>query len=185
MENSARFEAKTKYTKDSVIRFQHFNIYRGGVMGKVMLVCVALFIVLGAFEIIMTVFVYERHYFSAIMFPGVFFIIFGIFYLFIPRWNTYIIYRKSRALFDAGIDYSFFDDHFIVTTVGSVMKGTNDVRYEGLLKVCETKCCFYLYYTRIESFILNKDGFTRGTPEEFSAMLTEILPRKKFIRYVT
>ena len=185
MENSARFEAKTKYTKESVIRFQYFNTYRGGATGKIMLVYVALLIVLGTVSIISTIIVYEKYYFTAIMFPGVYLIFFSIFFLFIPHWNTYIIYRKSRAHFDAGIDFCFFDDHFVVTTVGSVMKGTNEVKYDGLLKVCETKCCFYLYITRIESLILSKDSFTQGTPEEFSAMLTEILPRKKFIRYVT
>jgi len=181
MTDSAIFEAKTKYTKEFYIKFQRFNMFRGGVSGKVMIVSLAVLFIAGVLCIAAGI--YTNDYGAAI-FPGVFFILLGIFYLFLPQYTTYIMFRKNRGLFDSGVNYSFFDDHFTVTTISDLLNGVNNVKYEGLYKACETKDNFYFYITRVQSFLLNKDGFTLGRPEDLSALLERALPPKKFIKYV-
>jgi len=179
MENSAVFEAKTKYTKESYIKFQRFNLFRGGATGKFMSVMVALYFIIGIACAILLLINKD----ATELFPAVFFILFGVFFLFMPQYVTYMTYRKSRALFDVGVEYRFFNDRFTVITEGSVIKGINEVAYEGLLKVCETKDSYYFYINRVQSFMLGKDSFTLGTSEGFTAMLTKTLPAKKLIRY--
>ena len=180
MTDSAAFEAKTKYTKKSFIKFQRFNLFRGGASGKIIVICVAIFFIFGILSVIESFLIDS----GTSIFSGWLFILFGIFYLFMPQYATWITFRKNRALFDSGINYDFFDDHFTVTTISDLVNGVNNIRYEGLYKVCETKDCFYFYITRVQSFILSKDSFTIGTPEGLSALLKEKSPPKKFIRYV-
>jgi len=179
MENSAVFEAKTKYTKESFIEFQRFSMFRRGASGKTMIILEAILFIIGIAAFVAA---YLENDIS-IIFYGVLCLFLAVFYLFLPQINYYLIIKKSRAFFDIGVDYSFFNDRFIAVTENDVVKGTSEVKYEGLFKICETKDCYYLYITRAQSFLLGKDGFTKGTPEGLTAMLTKTLPEKKFVKY--
>jgi len=180
MEDPALFEATTKYTKESYTEFQRFNLLRGSTLGKFMIVFLAFCIIWGII-IIASYFIENDNIFQLI--SGVLFIITGIVFLFSPQSSTYWLYIRNRALFDVGMEYRFYDDHFTGTAVGSAVKGDNEVKYNGLQKIWERKDCFYIIVNSVQSFMLGKDSFTLGTPEEFTAMMTKILPPKKFISY--
>jgi len=180
MEDPALFEATTKYTRESYLEFQRFNLFRGSTFGKFMILFLVFCFIWGIYFIV-TYFIENDDIFQLI--SGVLFLLIGINSLVSPQSSTYWLYRRNRALFDAGIEYRFYDDYFTGTTVGSVVKGVNVIKFNGLQKIWERKDRFYIIINSTQSFILGKDGFTLGTPEEFTAMMTKILPAKKFVRY--
>jgi len=55
--------------------------------------------------------------------------------------------------------------------------------YETIRRIAETKTMFYLYTGRNQAFLIEKHGFTKGTPEELRILLKQIFPpsRCKFL----
>jgi len=179
MEDQALFEANTKYAKEPFIKFQRFAMFRRGASGKIMIIVLVFLYIVGIAAFVIA---YLKNDYSGIPY-GIMCLFLAVFYTFLPQINFYLIFKKSRALFDTGVFFSFFENHFITVTENDVLKSTSDVKYEGLFKICETKSSYYLYLSRAQSFMLDKDSFTLGTPEGLTAMLEKNLPEKKFVRY--
>lgn len=71
---------------------------------------------------------------------------------------TFIIRRKNK-----NVRYTFYNSYF-----EAVYKGEQDrVSYLNLKKVFELNDRYYLCINKNCSFIVLKDGFTKGTAEEF------------------
>ena len=87
---------------------------------------------------------------------------------------TYRIYRpkrivdkemKSDKISDNNTNtFIFFDKNFEVTN----NNGSFKFKYFMLHKIFETNDFFYLYVNKENAFLVAKDSFTFGTPEDFS-----------------
>lgn len=59
--------------------------------------------------------------------------------------------------------YSFYDKYIQITNSKDDIK----LNYYKLYKIFETKNYFYLYINKNYSFVLSKDGFSIGSPNNF------------------
>ena len=48
-------------------------------------------------------------------------------------------------------------------------QSAGEIYYSQFVKAFETREGYYLYITRQQAYVLGRDGFTRGDPEEFRA----------------
>ena len=171
-------EAKTKYTKEALRKFQWFHLAQAGVSGKVFVISVIVMFFAGVLTILASFLA------GSPSFWGLIFICLAAFFLLIPRINTCYACKKSPALFDTSIGYAFSEEHFTVTNTGSVINGVSEIKYEALFRACEARDFFYLYIQPSQAYIVDKKDFTGGTSEELSLLLAKALPAKKFRRYL-
>ena len=84
--------------------------------------------------------------------------------------------KKSKKVSGEFVNnYEFFKNYFKVKN----QDGEAQVVYFKLYRVVETKDFFYIYISRQYAFIVSKQGFTKGTTEEFS----EFMKKKMFTKY--
>jgi len=173
----ALIECRTKFTKDTFRKIQYFYLLRGDAVRKILTGFMIICFVIGPIMMIAAM--------DAMgILLGAALVSLALFYLLFPVILTNSMAKSSPAMFDYGIVYSFFEDHFVMTTTSDLFSSVDTFRYEALFKVTEAKDCFYLYLFKMPSLIVSKDGFTTGTPEELVALLTGVLPPKKFLKYM-
>ena len=179
-ENMMPIECKTKFTKESFRDMHYYALFKDGTRGKVMMACSIIILITGLLIIGISVAYGDL---SSIPYAvGLLLII--SFYLMLPRILANSAFKKTPAYFDVGITYSFFDDHFTMVTTSDLINSTDEMKYGILFKVAETKDYFFLWVLQTPSLIVNKNGFTSGTPEELSALFAKVLPPKKFVKKV-
>ena len=49
----------------------------------------------------------------------------------------------------------------------------------SIYKVYESRYCFYIYISKFQAYILDKDDFTEGTPEDLRELLRDTTDEKK------
>ena len=174
-------EVKTKYTKESFRKLQWFHLTRGGVRKVVILISLAGMFCVGV--VLLSLLILDGWDLTPKYFLSLFFLILPVFYVIMPRLNASSAYKKSPALFDAGLTFTFHEDYFTVLTTGMV-SGASDIRYEALYSAYQTKDSFYLYIQQQQSYIIVKTDFTAGTPEDFALFLEKVMPAKKYRSYV-
>ena len=75
--------------------------------------------------------------------------------------------NSSKIKNSEDIEYCFYNKYF--TT--KVNENKQKVRYYKIYKVYSDNKNFYLYLDKTHAFILNKKGFTKGTPDEFNKFI--------------
>ena len=174
-------EAKTKYTKRSFRKFQWFHYTKGGMRKVVFVSTLVLMFIVGVTSLI---YLFTGDGISAgTIYLPVLILFLSVFFIIIPWISANSAYKKSPALFDVGIGFSFCEDYFSVLTTG-MMSGTTDIQYGALYRVYQTKDYFYLYLQQNQSYLLDKSSFTSGCPEDLAVLLKKVLPRKKYRSYV-
>lgn len=68
--------------------------------------------------------------------------------------------------------FRFFEKHFEISDKQKIEK----MKYYKLLRVFETKTFFYLYIDKNHAFLLSKNSFVIGSPEEFSKFIKKKCP---------
>lgn len=71
--------------------------------------------------------------------------------------------------------FEFYEDRFVEINDSS----REEYAYNTLLKVWETPQYFYIYHTKENASVVDKDSFKKGTPDELSAFLQAKLPYEK------
>lgn len=74
-----------------------------------------------------------------------------------------------------------FDDKIYINESSKFVKA-NDMEFawEMLFKAIEVDNSFYLYINKVQAFIIDKSGFSEGSPSDLHAILAERLPAKRF-----
>ena len=84
--------------------------------------------------------------------------------------------KKSKKVSGNFVNnYDFYKNYFNVKNID----GKAQILYFKLYRVVETKDCFYIYISRQYAYIVSKNGFTKGTPEEFS----KFIKKKVYTKY--
>lgn len=90
------------------------------------------------------------------------------------------IFRKKGGI-ALQTEVYIFTDTGLTRSLRSEEGGLPDnssMRYDGLLKAVETKSDFYLYTARNQAYLVDKEYFTNGTPEELRGYLQKVLGAK-------
>ena len=156
------FKNTTKYTKENCNEFIEFHNRKYGKREILKLGLIAI--------AILYIFISNLIYKNWKLILGI--ILFGIVLYFIQN-NMNIKKEKKRNKVK---EYSFyFYEKYIKV---KCRKEFERLFYFKLHKIFETDEYFYLYLDEKSSFILRKDGFEIGTPEEFSKFIKEKCPLK-------
>ena len=83
--------------------------------------------------------------------------------------------NKKTITKEKSFRFYFYDNYFKIREDLNYDK----IYYFKLYKVFETKNFFYLYYNKKYSFIVDKSGFSQGTPQEFS----KFIKNKMWLKY--
>jgi len=179
MENSIKIKARTTYTRSSLMNIQYYHMFWVGFRGKLVTCCVALILIIGIFSVV------SPYFDSSISTSGGWYLLlFGVLMIIMPLIVTYSAFsKKGNVLYAAVTDNTFYEDHFTVEIKKEFIDMMNDVKFAGITRVYEAKNCFYIYISKTQVFIVTKEGFTVGTPEELSALLCNFIPAKKFHKY--
>lgn len=104
---------------------------------------------------------------------SVLFFIISFCFLFWRIFYPYHIVRKetdsNKIKNELKNTYSFYNNCMILKNDEANIK----LRYYRFYKVFETEDNFYLYIDKIHSFIISKNGFSLGTPEDFSKFINK------------
>ena len=76
-------------------------------------------------------------------------------------------------------DYLFQADSFSQQSHGRVRMNRQELKYGDLFKVAETPAYFYFYLDKRMVYVVDKQGFREGTPEELREALKTALPAEK------
>ena len=90
----------------------------------------------------------------------------GLLFLFAPEWVTALSVRSARKNRVSGMletRMAFYGDRMAWETDQSA----GEIYYSQFVKAFETREGYYLYIARQQAYVLGRDGFTRGDPEEF------------------
>lgn len=94
----------------------------------------------------------------------------GLLFLFAPEWVTALSVRSARKNRVSGMletRLAFYDGRMAWRTDQSA----GEIYYNQFVKAFETRESYYLYIAKQQVYVLGKDRFTRGSPEEFRGYL--------------
>lgn len=119
------------------------------------------------------------------LFLGVFLIVFGILYypivkLFAKKYQNKI--NKTTTLLSSQTEeiYKFDEDKlFIFTTKGDEYKSAVETNYTYINNVVETDDAYYLYVSKIQCHVINKNELISGTFEELNKIFAKHFPGDK------
>ena len=174
-------EVTTKYTKEAYRKYQWFHMARGGARKVVFIILLAITFCAGV-ALMYTSNIADKEQIARFCL-SLFAISLPLYYIFRPRNSANSVFKKSPALFEAGLTFTFHEDYFTVQSNGMV-SGTSDIRYEALYCVYQTKDSFYLYLQQRQSYLIDKKHFTIGKPEDLAILMKKVMPAKKYRSYL-
>lgn len=86
--------------------------------------------------------------------------------------------KSQKVLGDFENNYEFYKNYFKVKN----KDGEAQIFYLNLYRTIETKEFFYIFISRQYAFIISKQGFIKGTAEEFASFIKKKMPIKYKIR---
>lgn len=94
-------------------------------------------------------------------------------YVIIPR------RLKKQLPADVRIDYVFGDEILQADSVTDGVESHETARYDKLVKVVETEHLILLFIRSNAAHLVDKRGFTQGSPDDLKRILTAIIPQDK------
>jgi hypothetical protein len=74
--------------------------------------------------------------------------------------------------------YSFDGEFFEADSTRPLADGHSRYQYEAIRRAYERKCAFYIFIDRHRAFVVDKNGFTQGGPEDLRNILAAKLGKK-------
>ncbi len=158
------FSAKTVYDKERLLRFNTFYVLSRRLFWIVMLVSTLL--VSAAFALSMA----SGNSDKLIIFCFILVWVIVLLYTFLTLILPVLSIKKAKSL-GAVITYTFDERSFKLEAEANGQKSMNEVSYSILEKVMESKQDIYLFLNNRQCFIVDKSGFTDGSPETLIKLL--------------
>lgn len=91
------------------------------------------------------------------------------------------VFKNSPAIFKAGVLFEIDDTQITITQTGDIVKSNDQLQFEAFYKIYEAKKAFYLFISPNQAYILSKNDFTIGTPDDLRELFSTKFSKKKFI----
>jgi len=106
------------------------------------------------------------------------------FFILMIVFSSGVFYTKKRheaatLFFQNGQTAYFRNSEFVLAYENDESKGTNTYSYSFIQKACETEKMFVIYINKNQVVMIDKEGFSNGTPEELRSLLLNNLPENK------
>ena len=76
-------------------------------------------------------------------------------------------------------NFIFTDESILITSKSKVKTGSSTIKYEWIIKACETKSAFYLFLNKQGGLIVTKSEITVGNEDELRALLNSKISAKR------
>ena len=167
------FTIKTVYSYETLLNFNSFYARsRKGFWGIV----IALDILYSAFiSVIFGAFGFDEDLFFAWLFLMLITALYLVIYFVLPRFKL-----KKSPLLDAVCIVTFTDEKIIIDAETAHSTESVEIKYSGIVKVMEDDEYFYLFRTKNNANIIDKNGFITGNAEAFKDFLRGKIEPKNF-----
>ena len=98
-------------------------------------------------------------------------------YFILPK----IRYNTLGKLKDATNEYTFYDDMMCGVTKSDEYNGESEIKYTGISKVYETSKYFFIYYTKNQTFIVERNSLAVSDAEKVSGVLKAVLGKNYIV----
>lgn len=155
------FKNKTKYDKKTYNEYLEFhkNTFSSKYMFFTIIVGL-LFFFCFAMQI-------KYHYYGTAICFLVIFCIFIFWRLFHPIYEVKKEFKSKKISQEQVFTFKFYEKYFTICHNMDYSK----MKYHKLHKIYETNKFFYLYIDNERAFLVNKDGFIRGSSSDFSKFI--------------
>ena len=75
--------------------------------------------------------------------------------------------------------FIFTKDSILATSKSKIRTGSSTYKYEWILKACETKNAFYLFFNKEGGLIITKSEITEGTADQLRDLLSSKISEKR------
>jgi len=167
----------TSYDYKQLLRFQYFHLRQRKAMWIFVAVCdgLLLWLFLSAF--------YMYGWCTEVYFDLAMLLLIGLAVPLITFGMPRITTKKAESL-NSVCSYSFEAEGFHLESTTEKISEDAFIKYKSIHRVYETKTCFYIYISTMQAYILDKNGFTEGTPADLRKLLRDAVEpsRMKLLR---
>ncbi len=167
------FVNRTVYSYDLLLRFNNFFAKSKKLMWIFMIGFDILITVIFCFDFIMYGFDSQMILYMILILAIT--ATYIIMMLVVPKFSL----KKSKLL-DAVCTFTFTDEQFEINAESSYSSENASLKYSALYKVMEDDQCFYLFRTKNQANVIDKDGFVTGNITDFREFLRGKIEPKKF-----
>lgn len=153
------FKNNTEITKEKIIKFNYYNLYRNKFLMFILLYMPAIWIISGV-----GMFVKESD--SRRLVTSFVLSIAWLALIFLP---PYLSVKRKYKVEDYCNEYEFYEDKFVAKNKFA----SEEIFYVNLYKIYDTKKYLYFYINKKSALIVEKDKFKKGTDESFSDFIRE------------
>lgn len=89
-------------------------------------------------------------------------------------------YANATRLFQNGSYFSFCNNDVVISTEQQDHVGQSRVAYNIIYQVWETRTMFYIYISKRQAYLISKQGFQTGSPDELRALLQRLVPPAQY-----
>ena len=75
--------------------------------------------------------------------------------------------------------FIFTNDSILATSKSKIRTGSSTYKYEWIMKACETKTAFYLFFNKEGGLIITKSEITEGSEDQLRALLSSKISVKR------
>ena len=75
--------------------------------------------------------------------------------------------------------FIFTNDSILATSKSKIRTGSSTYKYEWIMKACETKTAFYLFFNKEGGLIITKSEITEGTEDQLRSLLSSKISVKR------
>ena len=88
-------------------------------------------------------------------------------------------HEEATRLIANGQTATFRENEYDLASEHKDSKGNHTYSYSAIHKACETKTMFYLYTSNNTATLIDKGGFTNGTPDDLRSLLRRNITESK------
>ncbi len=157
------FKNKTKYSMENYEEFLRFHQEKYGLKYTISTIIIMLLLI---FCIIAQL---KSKSFYPLAFTVIILIVFLVYRYYQPREIIKKEKKSKKIKNEQEFIFKFYNKYFLIYS----QKVFSKIRYFKLYKIFETQDFFYLYLDKTHSFLISKEGFEKGTPEEFRKFINK------------
>lgn len=163
-------KATSKYDWKTIKRFQHFHHNQRKPSLAVINVIFVIAVVVSALSFVLMLSFGDLDAEFIGLYSSELFLIFM--FVFLRHILPKLVFNRDKVGKDSLHTFVFKEEEFTVSSVGNNLTSENTIKWEALYGVYETKDYFYLYISKRQAFIVEKESMT---PEERNLLAAHLL----------
>ena len=167
--------AKTEYTKETLLTFAQFNARKQPAQIVVYVVLELLLAFISSLLMLMSGTTAEL--IISIVLAPIFLLVVPATILITPRF----VAKMSKGMIGAVNTYEFSDDGIVIESTLPMAAGQTKAGYNYFESIYETKDAFYLFISKQQAFIMNKSDITEESISDLQELFTKNIPPSKYI----